>query len=147
MNNGKRASYKVMSTFRSPKKGAGAVQYKMYEQGMSFVGECDEVNPSVVVDAQGYQVPAQYLQKTDDVVQDDSILPEGLSKKIDEIKNKDIVKEVLNGSKGSTHGALIGAVLGVCTALYYHKSVLLFGFAGLVVGGFIGNKIGKKINT
>ncbi len=137
-------NYRVKKNFRGPMKGVSPLKFKNFNEGDSFAGEEDlENRPPMVKDEEGYVIPLQYVEKDQPSVANN--IPDQVAEKIEKIKNKDLVKSVLNKSNYSANGAMVGAGLGAITALYYSKSIVWFAVGGLIAGGLIGGLISNKI--
>lgn len=136
-------SYQAKKSFRAVKRGSNPLVYKNIDEGMSFNGE-EELNnrPALVVDEEGYIMPLEWVKKVGAPVV--SNLPQDIQQKVNEIKSKSLVKDILKKSNYSTNGSLIGAGIGAFLALYYNKSVLWFTLGGMVGGGLVGRYILKN---
>ncbi len=139
--------YRVKRSFRGPKQGSSnPILYKEFKEGMMFSGEEDPDNkPPLVKDSEGFIIPMEYT----DYIEDKSApvatsLSEQISEKIDKIKNKDMVKEVLKKSNYSMNGAMIAGSVGLILAIYFKKPVLWCTIGAAIGGGIIGGFISNK---
>ncbi len=147
-------AYKVIIPFNSPRKGAsGNVEFKSYAVGSLFIGEIDEANkPPLVRGTDGYVIPKANVYPANEAEQYSSPassaaatkLPADVQDSLDKTIKKDFIGDITELSKGATSGAMIGAVVGIIVGLYYQKSLLVTGFAGLVVGGLVGRNYNKS---
>lgn len=72
------------------------------------------------------------------------VLPTELKAKLDEIKNKDIVKDIVRKSRSSVNGLMIGAGAGLVAAIVFRKPLLMSVIIGSASCGFAGYYISKK---
>lgn len=67
-----------------------------------------------------------------------------MAESIEKIKNNDLLKSVVDKSKKSSQGLIIGMIGGALLGFYYNKNVVVSAVLGGIAGGYIGSKISKK---
>ena len=154
--------YRVINGCNCPKQGSDPVKFKYFAPGYVFSGTLDDTNnPPVVREAEGYVVLKSNVYPEADIPSNDSSdnisstpssqpatkLPSDVQAELDKTIKKDFIGDMAKLSKGATTGAMVGAVVGILVGLYYQKSILLTGFAGLAVGGLIGRGYAKSKDT
>lgn len=85
----------------------------------------NEIDDAVIVDdkiASGYQP-----------------INKSLANRVKAMKAGNFSTGVMEKTKYGIRGGVVGGVAGLCTALYYKKSYLIFIVAGGAIGAFIGN--------
>ena len=141
-----KAIYRTVNKIRVAKRGSKPVEVKEFEADYRFIGEMGTFNKTeIVTNEEGYMFPVNALEKSTIAVAD--ALPDNLKKSLEEVKNKDLVKDILNRSNYSTKGSVIGCGIGALVALHYNKSLMWFALGGLVAGGLIGRWISESTKS
>lgn len=65
---------------------------------------------------------------------------------VNQIKNSDLLKSVVNKSKMSSNGIMIGGVIGVAVGYYYNKNIIVSAILGGIGGGYVGSMWAKYKN-
>lgn len=109
--------------------------------------------PDIVIGIENnnnWVIPKEYLTTLGEISEEDlkkydvRFYGQKFQKEIDQIKNKNLVKSIVDSSKGSMRGAIYGMFGGLIIALYLRRSLLLFGGLGALGGGIVGNFLTKK---
>jgi hypothetical protein len=66
-----------------------------------------------------------------------------LLEKVKKLRTGEFTTATMLSSKYVMKGAMIGFGVFIVAGLYYKKSLLLSGVAGIVIGGFLGNQYNK----
>ncbi len=74
-------------------------------------------------------------------------LPEEIRERFNALKTTDIVGNIVQQSRSSANGLLIGAVGGLATALIFKKPVMFSMLSGAFIGGYIGYRCNKKTSV
>lgn len=152
--------YRVIIGSSCPKLGSSPVRFKSFNPGSIFIGTLDETKkPAVIVDSEGYQIlkanvyPDAEMPSTGQGEatmaangEQGTKLPSDVQSELDKAVKRDFIGDMAELSKGATSGAVVGAIVGIILGLYYQKSILMTGFAGLAIGGLIGRNYHKSKN-
>lgn len=164
----KKSVYELLYSFEAPdivkSEVVGVAVTQLFKEGEVVIGEPYE-REYILIDER-YTVPLDYVKKTDKFpyLKKDSKYNEI----IDDIKAQSIlisekeaeklsghgegVKNVIEGnlkrkmdadSKAYKNGALLGLGGGIILALYFKKSLWMFGLLGIAVGGYVSHKLHK----
>lgn len=71
---------------------------------------------------------------------------EELKDKAKSISDNTLAKKILNKSNGYINGAIAGGVIGIFSAAIFKQRYLIFGGAGVLLGGYIGAKLAEETN-
>lgn len=63
-----------------------------------------------------------------------------MQEELDKASSKNLVKEVVDNSRTSVKGALLGMFAGIVIGLITKRSLLVFGSLGTIAGGYVGSK-------
>ncbi len=154
----KLGQYQLKSFWKAPKSNCqkkSDLTYKEFNEGDVFVGfeydgslNKERVTPVIIAmdGPSGYIVPKEKVIKLADISSEDAkkydMRYKGgqIQQEIDRIKSKNLVKDIVNVSKGSMKGAMWGLGFGIVTALYFKKNIFAFSAIGAIGGGYIGKK-------
>lgn len=148
-------NYIVIKDFLAPKKekeSDGNRLQRQFKKGEFIGGRADGYatmkgeRVHVILESDGFMIPAKNLKQinknfSNDVGQE----AEKMNTEVQKIVNKDLVKDLIDKSKTSLKGGLIGLFGGLAYALYSHRSLMWFGFIGSVVGGLSGYHLNKVL--
>lgn len=148
-------NYIVLEDFLAPKKekeSDGNRLQRQFNKGEFIGGKADGYammkgeRVHVILESEGFMIPAKNLKQVNKENGNNvSIEAEKMNLEVQKIVNKNIAKDLIEKSKASAKGGVIGLFGGLAYALYSHRSLIWFGFIGSVVGGLMGYQINKVI--
>lgn len=157
----------ILSDIRVGKSEGQNVVYRTYRKNDIIIGNIvnNSDNPfnhsPIFITTDGYRIPLTNIAKTtsrrnSEIYQDADVLENKDFYKKDTIKKaaqmssnfdaSKLMESISKKSKYSVNGAFTGAAAGLIYALYYQKPKMTFVAIGVIVGGFIGNRIHSLIN-
>ena len=161
-------SFEAPDIIKSELIGKPVTEY--FEEGDILVGDYYKKQYIIVDDR--YLFPIEYVEKTDKfpylkkessfdetidrIKQQSVLLSEKEKEKLDELGFS--IKSTIEGKKSKEmkkqsdsykRGAVLGLACGIFSALYFKKSIWVFGILGVAIGGYVSHKIyvAKKGNN
>lgn len=160
------SEYKINKDFRAPKvnlKEHEMQSYRSYQKGAKVTGYVNETSGNKLFMVENsYVLPMSVLEFVKDIEIDGKPvnpkpeitaeqavknskqkieIPKEYREQMEKIKNTNIVGSVVNKSRNSVNGMLIGAGIGLLAAVILKQSKFLGIVIGATGGGFIGYKI------
>ena len=148
-------NYFVITEFTAPKKSVvenGDRLQRVFKVGELIAGKSDGHGKlkgqfvNIILTHDGYVIPANNLEQVK--TKDTSDNAEGdvvdMHSKVTDIVDREFVKDLMDTSKKSMSGVVVGAFSGFALALFKGKSLFWFGLIGATAGGLIGYSISKK---
>jgi hypothetical protein len=161
-------SFEAPDIIKSELIGKPVTEY--FEEGDILVGDYYKKQYIIVDDR--YLFPIEYVEKTDKfpylkkessfdetidrIKQQSVLLSEKEKEKLDELGFS--IKSTIEGKKSMEmkkqansykKGAILGLACGIFSALYFKKSIWVFGILGVAIGGYVSHKlyVAKKGNN
>jgi len=161
-------SFEAPDIIKSELIGKPVTEY--FEEGDILVGDYYKKQYIIVDDR--YLFPIEYVEKTDKfpylkkessfdetidrIKQQSVLLSEKEKEKLDNLGFN--IKSTIEGKKATEmkkqsnsykRGAVLGLACGIFSALYFKKSIWVFGILGVAIGGYVSHKIyvAKKGNN
>lgn len=155
-------NYIVIESFLAPKQELESDGFRLQRQFKKgeFIGgkpmgyaKVKGKMVHVVKEVSGFVIPANNLKQVDRKYADDGgEEAKKMNEKVVQIVSRDFFKEIMDKSRSSMKGVVIGGFSGFAFALLKNKSLMWCGLLGAASGGFIGyginnlfkNKIKKQ---
>lgn len=167
------SEYRLNTDFRAPRvnlKQGEMQSYRMYQKGSLVTGHVNGTAgaPLLIVDDSFAIIPSAVVKVKDIEIDGKPIIekpaptieqkvrsqkveiPAEYRAQMDKIKNTNIIGSIVNKSRNSVNGMLIGAGVGLLAAIIFKQHKFLSAIVGATAGGFIGYKVtsdAKKMPT